>query len=84
MGMLQLINPYCLASHTTLVSYNFSKNSSITHKMMKQPPSKRLSSFFHKGIRIRAVGTIQGSETDTNSESDEEPPAVNFAFVSVS
>ncbi|XP_028097123.1 photosynthetic NDH subunit of subcomplex B 3, chloroplastic-like [Camellia sinensis] len=70
MGILQL-NPYGLASLT--LPHNFTIN---TPKSIKA--SKRLTGF-SRG-RIRAVGTIPDSESE--AAPSEEPPAVNFAFVS--
>ncbi|XP_059641530.1 photosynthetic NDH subunit of subcomplex B 3, chloroplastic isoform X2 [Cornus florida] len=74
MGSLQL-NSYGLAS--LRVSTKFNKKNNTTCNIMKWP--KRLS--FSGGTTIKAVGTIPDS-TDSETTESEEPPAVNFAFVS--
>ncbi|PIA64799.1 hypothetical protein AQUCO_00100341v1 [Aquilegia coerulea] len=70
MGLLLHLN-----SHVTLPS-TFNYISSKSYTPFKFPTN--LS--FSRRNKIRAVGTVSGSESEIKS-SDEEPPSIDFAFV---
>uniref|UniRef100_A0A0F7CYR8 Photosynthetic NDH subcomplex B 3 n=1 Tax=Pelargonium dichondrifolium TaxID=73194 RepID=A0A0F7CYR8_9ROSI len=83
MGTLQMYSSQNLASFSSNLKPKIKFSTTIVHKTFKAPNNKPHIGFCRG--KIRAVGTIpdrQADATQPEEEEDDEPPSVDFAFVS--